>query len=126
MLNHPDALTRLRYVVHRLRAPGGCPWDMEQTHESLIPHVIEEAYEVADAIAQRDFAALPDELGDLLFQVVYHARMAEEAGHFAFKDVAKAIADVTSWTAPAASGRAATSPSGRARTSRTATKATWA
>jgi threonine dehydratase len=50
MLHHPDALTRLRYVVHRLRAPGGCPWDMEQTHETLITHVIEEAYEVAEAI----------------------------------------------------------------------------
>jgi uncharacterized protein YabN with tetrapyrrole methylase and pyrophosphatase domain len=53
-LDHPDGLTRLRYIVHRLRAPGGCPWDMEQTHESLIPHVLEEAYEVVDAIKSRD------------------------------------------------------------------------
>jgi ATP diphosphatase len=81
-------------IMAALRAPdGGCPWDREQDFDSIAPYTIEEAYEVADAIARRDFAALPDELGDLLFQVVYHARMAEEAGHFAFADVARAIAD---------------------------------
>ena len=72
---------------------GGCPWDLEQSFDTIAPYTIEEAYEVADAIARRDFAALPDELGDLLFQVVYHARMAEEEGRFAFAEVARAIAD---------------------------------
>ena len=77
-----------------LRDPAtGCPWDKEQNFDSIAPYTIEEAYEVADAIARRDFSALPDELGDLLFQVVYHARMAEEACHFAFADVARAISD---------------------------------
>jgi NTP pyrophosphatase (non-canonical NTP hydrolase) len=82
MLHHPDALTRLRYVVHRLRAPGGCPWDMEQTHESLIPHVIEEAYEVAEAIRGGDPAQICDELGDILLQPVLHAEIASESGAF--------------------------------------------
>jgi ATP diphosphatase len=72
---------------------GGCPWDAAQTYETIAPYTIEEAYEVADAIARRDFAALPDELGDLLLQVVYHARMAEEEGRFAFADVARHIND---------------------------------
>ena len=87
-------LRRLLDIMAALRAPvGGCPWDVQQDFDSIAPYTIEEAYEVADAIARHDFAALPDELGDLLFQVVYHARMAEEAGHFAFADVARAIAD---------------------------------
>ena len=77
-----------------LRNPnGGCPWDVAQSYDTIAPYTIEEAYEVADAIARRDFSALPDELGDLLFQVVFHARMAEEEGRFAFADVARAIAD---------------------------------
>ena len=85
---------RLIALMKALRAPGsGCPWDRVQTFDSIAPYTIEEAYEVADAIARRDMAALPDELGDLLFQVVYHARMAEEAGLFAFADVARAITD---------------------------------
>src|ERR1700761_4242141 len=87
-------LRRLLAIMAALRDPAtGCPWDNQQTFDTIAPYTIEEAYEVADAIAQRDFAALPDELGDLLFQVVYHARMAEEAGHFAFDDVAKCISD---------------------------------
>jgi ATP diphosphatase len=87
-------LRRLLDIMAALRDPAaGCPWDKTQTFDTIAPYTIEEAYEVADAIAQRDFAALPDELGDLLFQVVYHARMAEEAGHFAFADVAKSISD---------------------------------
>ncbi len=87
-------LRRLLTIMAALRDPeAGCPWDNEQNFDSIAPYTIEEAYEVADAIARRDFAALPDELGDLLFQVVYHARMAEEAGHFGFADVARAIAD---------------------------------
>jgi nucleoside triphosphate diphosphatase len=77
-----------------LRDPDrGCPWDKEQRFDTIAPYTIEEAYEVADAIARRDLASLPDELGDLLFQVVYHARMAEEAGLFGFADVARTIAD---------------------------------
>ena len=87
-------LRRLLDIMAALRAPaGGCPWDIAQDFASIAPYTIEEAYEVADAIARRDFAALPDELGDLLFQVVFHARMAEEEGRFGFADVARAIAD---------------------------------
>ena len=75
-----------------LRTPGtGCPWDVEQTHESIAPYAIEEAYEVVDAIARGDREDLKDELGDLLLQVVFHARMAEEDGAFAFGDVVAAI-----------------------------------
>jgi MazG family protein len=78
----------------RLRDPErGCPWDREQTYASIAPYTIEEAYEVAEAIEQDDRASLKDELGDLLFQVVFHSRMAEEEGEFAFDDVAGAVAD---------------------------------
>jgi nucleoside triphosphate diphosphatase len=87
-------LRRLLDIMAALRdADHGCPWDQQQDFDSIAPYTIEEAYEVADAIARRDTAALADELGDLLFQVVYHARLAEEAGQFAFADVAQAIAD---------------------------------
>jgi ATP diphosphatase len=87
-------LRRLLDIMAALRDPEfGCPWDKTQTFETIAPYTIEEAYEVADAIAQREFAALPDELGDLLFQIVYYARMAEEAGRFAFADIAKSISD---------------------------------
>ncbi len=76
----------------RLRTPGtGCPWDLEQNFATIAPYTIEEAYEVADAIARGDFEDLKDELGDLLLQVVYHARMAEEQDAFAFGDVVEAI-----------------------------------
>jgi ATP diphosphatase len=78
----------------RLRDPTrGCEWDLAQDFASIAPYTIEEAYEVADAIARNDMADLRDELGDLLLQVVFHARMAEEAGHFALADVAAAISD---------------------------------
>jgi MazG family protein len=80
-------MARLRHLEH------GCPWDRDQDFSTIAPYTIEEAYEVADAIERGDITALKDELGDLLFQVVFHARMAEEAGHFAFDDVAKAISD---------------------------------
>ena len=81
-------------IMVRLRDPEhGCPWDREQDFSTIAPYTIEEAYEVADAIERGDKAALKDELGDLLFQVVFHARMAEEAGLFAFDDVAAAISD---------------------------------
>src|SRR6201993_2255796 len=87
-------LDRLLAIMARLRDPErGCPWDRMQDFSTIAPYTIEEAYEVADAIARRDLTALPDELGDLLFQVVFHARMAEEKGLFAFADVARAIAD---------------------------------
>ncbi len=88
------ALRRLLDIMAMLRDPfSGCPWDRVQTFASIAPYTIEEAYEVADAIVRDDAAALRDELGDLLFQVVYHARMAEEAGQFAFAEVARGIAD---------------------------------
>jgi MazG family protein len=88
------ALDRLLAIMAQLRdGERGCPWDREQDFASIAPYTIEEAYEVADAIARNDRAALKDELGDLLFQVVFHARMAEEAGLFDFAGVAAAIAD---------------------------------
>lgn len=87
-------ISRLIKVMARLRDPeSGCPWDIEQTFETIAPYTIEEAYEVAEAIAQQDMPALKEELGDLLLQVVYHARMAEEDGSFDFDSVAKTIAD---------------------------------
>ncbi len=87
-------LRRLLDVMVALRDPDrGCPWDRAQSFATIAPYTVEEAYEVADAIAREDWAGLPDELGDLLFQVVYHARMAEEAGLFGFAEVARAIAD---------------------------------
>ncbi len=90
----PEPLDRLLRIMARLRDPvSGCEWDREQSFASIAPYTIEEAYEVADAIAREDLGSLRDELGDLLLQVVFHARMAEEAGHFAFPDVARAIAD---------------------------------
>ncbi|AQS88625.1 nucleotide pyrophosphohydrolase MazG [Neoasaia chiangmaiensis NBRC 101099] len=87
-------LDRLLDVMARLRDPEtGCPWDKVQTHATIAPYAIEEAYEVMDAIAQQDWVALPDELGDLLLQVVYQARIGEEDGRFDFATVAKSIAD---------------------------------
>ena len=90
----PAALAELLGIMARLRdRERGCPWDLEQTFATIAPYTIEEAYEVADAIERNDLGDLKDELGDLLFQVVFHARMAEEAGAFAFADVARAICD---------------------------------
>jgi MazG family protein len=87
-------ISRLIKVMARLRDPeSGCPWDIEQTFETIAPYTIEEAYEVAEAIAQQDMPALKEELGDLLLQVVYHSRMAEEEGNFDFDSVAKTITD---------------------------------
>ena len=87
-------LRRLLDIMAALRHPTtGCPWDIGQSFDSITPYTIEEAYEVADAIAKRDFIALPDELGDLLFQVVYYAQMAAEQKRFAFADIARAISD---------------------------------
>jgi ATP diphosphatase len=93
----PDAeraLRRLLAIMDRLRDPdGGCPWDLEQSFETIAPYTIEEAYEVRDAIQGGDRQALKDEVGDLLFQVVFHARMAAEEGSFDFAAVADAISD---------------------------------
>ena len=87
-----DALQELIEVVARLREPdGGCPWDLEQTHASLVPYVLEEAHEVADAIRHGDDAHLKEELGDLLLQVVLHAQIAQEGNRFALSDVADGI-----------------------------------
>lgn len=84
---------RLIAIMARLRGPDGCAWDRAQSFESILPYTLEEAHEVADAIARRDMADLCEELGDLLLQVVFHARMAEEAGVFGFADVARGISD---------------------------------
>src|SRR5215475_2629635 len=87
-------VSRLLAIMAKLRDPdGGCPWDLEQDFASIAPYTIEEAYEVDDAIRRKDWDGLRDELGDLLLQVVFHAQMAREAGHFGFEDVVSAICD---------------------------------
>src|SRR5262245_63980948 len=92
----PQPLTPSRDIedllatMRTLRGPDGCPWDRAQSFQTIAPYTVEEAYEVAASIEDRDLKALPDELGDLLFQVVFHARMAEEAGLFDFGDVVAA------------------------------------
>jgi ATP diphosphatase len=87
-----DKVAELLAIMARLRdREHGCPWDVAQTFDSIAPYTIEEAYETADAIDRKDYAALKDELGDLLLQVVFHARMAEEQQLFAFDDVVDAI-----------------------------------
>ncbi len=86
-------LLDLLAIMERLRAPDGCPWDRQQTFSSIAPYTIEEAYEVADAIERGDLQHLKEELGDLLFQVVFHAQIAREAGEFDFEAVAAAIGD---------------------------------
>ena len=88
-------LLRLREVMDRLRSPGGCPWDAEQTHESLLKYLLEESYEFIESVEDKDRAAMREELGDLLLQVYFHSRMAEEDGvdPFNIEDVAKIVAD---------------------------------
>ncbi len=96
MIDSPDngkQLARLRAIMHRLRAPGGCPWDAEQTHASLVPNLIEEAYETVDTIQRGDHGHLMEELGDLLLQVVFHCELAEEAGRFNLDHVARGISE---------------------------------
>jgi nucleoside triphosphate diphosphatase len=98
MTEKPDKpagdIQELLAIMRRLRDPnGGCPWDLEQDFATIAPYTIEEAYEVASAIEAKDYAALKDELGDLLFQVVFHAQMTAEAKLFAFEDVVRAICD---------------------------------
>jgi len=91
---HPSQLSRLLEIMQRLRSPEtGCPWDQQQSFESIVPHTIEEAYEVADAIFSGDMQDIKDELGDLLFQVVFYAQLGKEQGDFDFEDIAKAISD---------------------------------
>src|ERR1700693_6577003 len=84
---------RLLEIVATLRSPGGCPWDREQTIDSLKPFVLEETYEVLEAIDRHDHAALCEELGDFLFEAVFLAQLEAEAGHFAIADSLKSIAD---------------------------------
>ena len=94
MNSAPDPLNRLLSIMARLRDPvSGCEWDLAQDFATIAPYTIEEVYEVADAITRDDLGALREELGDLLLQVVFHSRIAQEAGHFAFADVAEAISD---------------------------------
>ncbi len=95
LINDPDGgIPRLLTIMARLRDPDtGCPWDIEQDFDSIAPYTIEEAYEVADAIARKDMGDLSDELGDLLLQVVYHAQMASEENAFSFDDVVRGISD---------------------------------
>jgi tetrapyrrole methylase family protein/MazG family protein len=87
------SIDRLREIVAKLRAPDGCPWDREQTHETLKPHLLEECYELIDAIDERNDDALLEELGDVLLQIVLHAQMASEEGRFQFDQVADRICD---------------------------------
>ena len=95
LIRDPDAgIERLLEIMRRLRDPEtGCPWDIEQDFTSIAPYTIEEAYEVADAIQRGDWDELEGELGDLLLQTVYHTAMGEEAGHFSFQSVVRAISD---------------------------------
>lgn len=95
LITDPEGgMERLLEIMRRLRDPAtGCPWDVEQDFDSIAPYTLEEAHEVADAIARRAWDELRGELGDLLFQVVYHAQMAGEAGHFGFADVVRAVSD---------------------------------
>jgi tetrapyrrole methylase family protein/MazG family protein len=86
-------IDRLKQIVERLRSPDGCPWDREQTHASLKPHIIEECYELIDAIDDQDDEGMQEELGDVLLQVVLHAQMASEEGRFDFDSVAEVISE---------------------------------
>lgn len=86
-----SAIEELRKTIARLRGPGGCPWDQEQTHESLVRCLIDEVSELIDTIDRRDFPHMREELGDVLIQVVFHAQLAEEAGHFDLESVAREV-----------------------------------
>src|SRR5215218_5086580 len=104
-------LERLAAIMRRLRDPAtGCEWDREQSFATIAPYTIEEAYEVADAIARGDMDALADELGDLLLQVVFHAQMAAAAGHFTLEDVISRICDKLERRHPHIFGDSAHSP----------------
>src|SRR6266702_7899021 len=92
-MNQPYTFEQLIKLMRRLRAPGGCPWDAEQTHESLKRYLLEESYEVLEAIDNRDPRHLKEELGDLLLQPVFHAAIAEETGEFTMDDIIDNICD---------------------------------
>jgi tetrapyrrole methylase family protein/MazG family protein len=92
-MSAPESFARLVTIMKRLREPGGCPWDREQSHDSIKPYLIEEAYEVIEAIDRREDSELCSELGDLLLQVVFHAQMADERGAFSITDVVEAICE---------------------------------
>ncbi|MCX6451452.1 MAG: MazG family protein [Actinobacteria bacterium] len=94
MVDQPSQLEELRRVMDRLRSPGGCPWDAEQNHESLLKYLLEESYEFIEAVEQGDRVAMREELGDVLLQVYFHARMAEEhpTDPFSVEDVAQVVA----------------------------------
>lgn len=109
-----EQLDRLLRIMATLRDPvSGCEWDLAQRFDTIVPHTIEEAYEVADAVARGDIEDIRDELGDLLFQVIFQARIAEEAGLFAFSDVAQAISDKLEARHPHIFGDEAPSGSGQ-------------
>ncbi|MCL5026783.1 MAG: MazG family protein, partial [Chloroflexi bacterium] len=91
-LDLPQACESLRYIVARLRGPGGCPWDREQTHASLKPYLVEEAYEALEALEEANAVMLREELGDLLLQILLHAQLAAESGQFDLDDVVEGIA----------------------------------
>ncbi len=94
MSNKPNNINQLLEIMAKLRDPeGGCPWDQKQTFRSIVPHTLEEAYEVADAIEQQDYQELKGELGDLLFQVVFYAQLAKEQELFDFIDVVEAVSE---------------------------------
>jgi ATP diphosphatase len=120
MSDASEGFARLAAIMARLRDPvSGCPWDLAQDFASIAPYTIEEAYEVAEAIEQQDWAELKSELGDLLLQVVFHARMAEDAGHFSLADVTAAICDKMERRHPHIFGDAARAASAEAQ------KADW-
>ena len=100
----------LRRIVHLLRAPGGCPWDGAQTHESIRRNFLEEAYEVAEAIDEKNPAHLKEELGDVLLQVLFHASIEEDAGRFTLDDVADGICKKLIFRHPHVFGGAAATP----------------
>jgi len=110
-------------IMRRLRAPDGCPWDREQTHESLRPYLLEEAAEAADAVSSPDPADLPDELGDVLLQVAFHSVIAEEAGTFGYADVERAIVEKLVRRHPHVFGEASVSGSAEVVTNWQAIKA---
>ncbi len=117
-------LDRLRRIMHLLRAPGGCPWDAEQTHESLVRHLLEEAYEVADAVRSGSREDLIEELGDLLLQPIFHAEIAAERGDFDLDDIATAISEKLIRRHPHVFGTADASTSAAVLTQWEAIKAT--
>jgi len=118
--NELPRMRELLGIMKRLRAADGCPWDRQQTFASIAPYTIEEAYEVADAIDRGDVAHLKEELGDLLFQIVFHSQIAGEAGAFDFEAVASVICDKLVRRHPHVFAAAATEEGGpiRSRTKR--------